>query len=249
MTRIAIINPTTTLAFGERNLAAGKAVAAAGTEIVSITPEHGPASIEGHYDEAVATIQILEEIHRIDKDGIDGYVLACFGDPGIWAAREATGAPVIGIAEASFHMASIVSTKFSVVTTLARTKIICEHLLHTLGLADRCARIRASDLEVLELEDTGSNAFARIEAECREALEHDGSGAIVLGCAGMGDLAEELQQRLQVPVVEGVTAGVKLVESLAALNLTTSKRGDLAFPLAKTYAGRLAGFSPKSKSV
>ena len=69
------------------------------------------------------------------------------------------------------------------------------------------------------------------------ALARDRSGAIVLGCAGMAALCRTLQQRLGVPVIDGVSAAVKLAESLAALDLRTSKQGDYATPLPKQYTG------------
>ena len=235
--RIAIINPTTTTAFAEKNLAAARRVAAAGTEILSVTVSSGPVSIESHYDEAVSTIGILEEIHNGETAGVDGYVIACFGDPGYLAAREIAAGPVIGIAEAAFHVASIVATRFSVVTTLARTKIICEHLLQVHGFEHQCRRVRASGLEVLALEETGMAAARDIVEECRRAVAEDEAGAIVLGCAGMADLADHIQQEIGVPVIEGVSAATKLAESIVALRLGTSKVGDLAYPLPKKLSG------------
>ena len=67
---------------------------------------------------------------------------------------------------------------------------------------------------------------------------------IVLGCAGMADLARFLEGRLQVPVIDGVAAAVKFAEALVGLGLKTSKRGDLAFPLVKPYRGQLADYAP-----
>jgi allantoin racemase len=113
------------------------------------------------------------------------------------------------------------------------------------GFERRCRGIHGTDIAVLELDDPKSNAYARILACAEEALVRDRSGAIVLGCAGMADLCNSLQQRLGVPVIDGVAAGVKLAEALVALGLNTSKRGDYAAPLAKTYAGLAAPFSPR----
>ena len=64
----------------------------------------------------------------------------------------------------------------------------------------------------------------------------------MLGCAGMTDLAARLSQEHGVPVIDGVGAAVKLIESLAALGLTTSKRVTYARPLPKTYAGAVPNF-------
>lgn len=235
--KIQIINPTTTKAFETKNLAAAQRVAAAGTEIQSVSVASGPASIESHFDEAVSTIGILEAIREGEAAGVDGYVIACFGDPGYLAAREIARGPVIGIAEAAFHVASIIATRFSVVTTLARTKIICEHLLQIHGFEHQCRRVRAAGLEVLALEETGTDAYRGIVEECRRAVQEDEIGAIVLGCAGMADLAERVRDETGVPVVEGVAAAAKLVEAIVALGLGTSKVGDLAWPLPKPLIG------------
>ena len=235
--RIMIVNPTTTRAFADKNAAAGRRVAAAGTTVLSRTVDSGPQSIEGHYDEALSVIGILETVRDAEREGIDGYVVACFGDPGVFAAREIAKGPVIGIAEAAFHVASIIAARFSVVTTLARTKIICEHLLQIHGFEHQCRRVRASGLEVLALEEAGPAACTDIIDECRRAVAEDEVGAIVLGCAGMADLADHIQQVIGVPVVEGVAAATKMVEGILALGLGTSKIGDFAYPLPKTVSG------------
>ncbi len=242
--RLKLINPNTTWSMTEKMAAAARAVAAPDTEIVAVSPAGGPASIEGHYDEAVATIGLLEEIRSGEAAGFDAYVIACFGDPGLMAAREAAKGPVIGIAEAAMHLASLIAPAFSVVTTLGRTRGIAEHLAERYGMARFCRKVRAAEIAVLELEEPGSNAYSRILDECRIALDEDESGAIVLGCAGMADLADRLSQALGVPVIEGVGAAVTLAESLVRLGLKTSKRGELAPPLSKTYSGGLSHLSP-----
>ena len=75
----------------------------------------GPPSIEGYYDEALATPGLLAEVAAGEREGCDGYVIACFGDPGLYAARELARGPVIGIAEAAMHAASVLAPGFSVV--------------------------------------------------------------------------------------------------------------------------------------
>lgn len=128
-------------------------------------------------------------------------------------------------------------------TTLQRTCVVAEHLVRQYGFERRCRGIHGTDIAVLELDDPASDAYARILACAERALESDRSGAIVLGCAGMAELCRSPQQRLGVPVVDGVAA-VKLAEGLVSLGLGTSKRGDYALPLAKRYAGLAAPYSP-----
>ena len=83
--------------------AAAEAVAAPALKSSPSVRATDPVSIEGHYDEAVSVIGLLEEIHAGEAQGVDGYVIACFGDPGLRAAREIAKGPVLGIAEAAMH--------------------------------------------------------------------------------------------------------------------------------------------------
>jgi allantoin racemase len=237
---IQVINPNTTASMTALIGAAARAVAGPGVRIDAVQPAHGPASIEGHYDEAMACVGLLEEVRKGVAAGAQAHVIACFGDPGLDAARELAPGPVIGIAEAAMRSAAYLATGFSVVTTLARTVVIAEHLVVKYGLQSHCRAVRASEIAVLELEDPRSDAYARIRAECQEALRVDRCGAIVLGCAGMADLCSRLTRELGVPVIDGVAAAVVTAEALLRIGLQTSKRGDYALPLAKPYTGMLA---------
>ena len=118
---IQVINPNTSPGMTETIGAAARAVAAPGTEILAVCPSEGEPSIAGHFDEAIAAVGVLEQIKAGRQQGVDGHVIACFGDPGLLAARELAQGPVVGIAEAAMHMATLVATRFSIVTTLPRT--------------------------------------------------------------------------------------------------------------------------------
>ncbi|MBC8745823.1 MULTISPECIES: aspartate/glutamate racemase family protein [Paraburkholderia] len=242
--RIRLINPNTTRRMTEAMGRCARDVAGPGTEVIAINPTMGPPSIEGYYDEALATPGLLAEVIAGEREGCDGYVIACFGDPGLYAARELARGPVIGIAEAAMHAASVLAPGFSVVTTLARTCGMAWHLAERYGMKRFCRNVRATDVAVLDLDKPGSAARRVILDECRRALAEDGSDAIVLGCAGMAELCAEIEDALGAPVIEGVTAAVKWTEALVALRLATAKRGDYARPLAKRYDGALASFSP-----
>ncbi|WP_353980614.1 aspartate/glutamate racemase family protein [Salinicola endophyticus] len=246
--RIRVINPNTTASMTTTIGEAASRIAAPGTEIVATTPKSGPVSIESHFDEAISAVGVLEEVMAGEREGVDAYIIACFGDPGLLAARELTRAPVIGIAEAAFHMATLISTRFSIVTTLGRTGIIAEHLLDQYGFRHHCRRVRAAEIPVLDLESDGEGALTRIIEECRRARDEDGIGAIVLGCGGMADLTAEISDAVGLPVVEGVTAAVKLSEALVGLGLGTSKVGDLAFPRPKAFTGRFEHLSHMTRT-
>ena len=241
---IIVINPNTTAVMTSRIAATAQTVAQPGTHIIAIQPSAGPASIEGYADEAMAVPHMLEAMFaaQTQHTEIAGYVIACFDDTGLDAARCVLDAPVVGIGEAACHLASLIAARFSVVTTLGRSVSPIEHNLVKYGLASRCARVRAAEVAVLDLEDAASDAYAQISNEVRIALKEDRAEAIVLGCAGMTNLAERLSNEHGVPVIDGVGAAVKLIESLAGLGLRTSKRTTYAPPRAKAYAGNLPNF-------
>ncbi|MCC3703927.1 aspartate/glutamate racemase family protein [Rouxiella badensis] len=235
---IQLINPNTSLGMTEIMAATARQVASPGTEILAVCPDEGAPSIEGHFDEAIATLGVLQQVKAGRNAGVDGHIIACFGDPGLLAARELARAPVVGIAEAAMHMATLVATRFSIVTTLPRTLVIARHLLHQYGFERHCAALHSIDLPVLSLDDGSGLAQQKVREQCIKSKQTDGSGAIVLGCGGMADLAQELTLELGIPVIDGVSAAVRLIESLNALRLTTSKHGDLDYPLPKPLSGR-----------
>ncbi|PXW31104.1 UNVERIFIED_CONTAM: allantoin racemase [Williamsia faeni] len=241
--RICVINPNTTVSMTDQIAKAAHSVAGPDTEIVAITPTMGPASIESHYDEALAVPGVLEAIlasERSDRPA-DAYLLACFGDPGLDAAREIASGPVIGIAEAAMHAASMLGRGFSVVTTLSRTIGRAEELAERYGMAKNCRGYHACEIPVLELESNPRTAAILVDA-CRVAADHDRSDAIVLGCAGMADLARTISTDIGLPVIDGVAAGTLLLQSLITLGAQPGRRGELARPLPKIYTGILSEF-------
>jgi allantoin racemase len=235
--RLHLVNPNSTVSMTEKIAAAARHAAAPATEIFATTSQSGPVSIEGYYDGAAAVHGLLDQIETCETGkadgGIDAHVIACFDDTGLDAARCLANAPVFGIGEAAYHVACLVAQRFSVITTLSRSIPVLEQNLVRYGLATRCGRVRASDLPVLALEDPGSGARERISAEIEQALSQDRADAIVLGCAGMADLCADLASRHQVPVIEGVSAAVRLAEAIVGLGLSTSKIGGWAFPRVK----------------
>jgi allantoin racemase len=241
---ILVINPNPTASMTQKIGAAARAAAASGTAIEAVNPTFGPPSIEGFYDEVFSIPGLLAQMRA--APGADAYVIACFDDTGLDAARCLTTAPVIGIGEAAFHMASLVAYRFSVVTTLSRSIPAIEHNLAKNGFGGRCGRVRASDIPVLDLEIPGSDAHQRISKEIENAIVEDRAEAIVLGCAGMADLAAALSREHGLPVVDGVGAAVKLAEGLVSLGHKTSKHGGYAAPRAKPYAGMFAAFAPEA---
>jgi len=243
--RILIVNPNTTASMTATIADSANRVANRDTEITAVTSSMGPVSIEGYYDEAFAIPGLLVEIAIGEKAGAQAAIIACFDDTGLDAARALANIPVIGICEAALASTAFIAQRFTIVTTMERSRLPLEHLVYRYGVAGRC-KVRAADIPVLSLEDPNSNARDRLRSEIAAALRDDKAEAIVLGCAGMADLTAELRAEFGVPVVDGVAAAVKQAEALIALGLSTAKRGAYASPVNKPYKGLLDSFAPQT---
>jgi len=224
--KILVINPNTTRSMTEKIAAAARNVSRPDTEIVATQPPSGPESIQGFLDIARSHQGLLDEVSRFVN--FDAIIVACFDDTGVDALRCLSNGPVIGIGEAAFHAATLISCRFSVVTTLARSVPGLEDNIDRYGLTRRCVGVRAANVPVLDLERDAEEAEKLISAEIAKAIAQDHADAIVLGCAGMADLNARLSKRFGLPVIDGVACAVTMAEALVAAGLSTSKAGAFA---------------------
>ncbi|WP_243831904.1 aspartate/glutamate racemase family protein [Naumannella halotolerans] len=233
--RIQLINPNTSVPMTEKIRATGQLVAGPGVSITAVCPSKGPSSIESHTEEilaAQAVVEAIGEAERASGPSPDAHVIACFGDPGLDAARETTGAPVLGIAEAAMHAATLVGRHFSVVTTLDRTLGRAEDLVLRYGFERACVGLRATEVPVLALEEAEADAVAVITDSALAAVREDRADVIVLGCAGMTDLCQTLAEATGVPVIDGVAASVGMALGLVRMGTRTSRLREYAPPKA-----------------
>lgn len=229
--RLKIINPNTTQTMTDSILKTAKQIARKDTEVSCVSPRIGPESIESYYDEYLSVPGILEEIEKGEKsENIDAYVIACFGDPGLYAAREISTKPVIGIAEAAILTSKMISPNFSIVSVLDRSRHISEELVQKYGVEKWCCSIRTTGLSVLEFSKNPEKGLKALLSASRMAINVDGAECILLGCAGFVDFLNRLRQELAVPVLDGVTPAVKMAESLVDLDYKTSKVLTWKFP-------------------
>lgn len=218
--RILVINPNSTDSMTASIGEAAQAAAADGTQIIAVNPPHGPAAIEGPADGDAALPGLFALFEQeVAKNGTyHAVIIACFDDTGLMELRCRSPIPVTGIGEAGYRAAADKGERFTVVTTLPISVPILEANIEAYGLSHQCAKVRASGIGVLALENEAS-AIPQLEAEIAAAIREDGCHAIVLGCAGMAAFASSMEAAHGIPVVDGVAAAVSWCERHAVVRV------------------------------
>jgi allantoin racemase len=219
--RLLLINPNMTQAMTDEMVDAAQRVLP-DVDVLGVTATRGVPAIDGYRDDVLGAAAVVDAIAS-HNGGFDGAIVSCFGDPGLFAARELADAPVVGIGEASYLTAMTVGHRFSVLTTLERGVPTIQDGIRLHGVEGRCASVRATGLTVLEADGDPVAAADALEREGRLAIEVDKADVLCLGCGGLVDLRARLESRLGVPVVEAVPAAATLLHGLVANGLRTSK--------------------------
>ena len=216
--KILVINPVTTEEWLKEDKEYLQGVADEGTEVVITGLEKGPKSIETFHDEVYAGPGILRLVKQLSSD-VDAIMINCFADPALDAAREVTDKPVLGPAETSMTVALHLGSKFSVISTFANTAPWVRLQAIKLGVERRLASAIGVEIPVLDLEGNPQRAVNEIVRGAEKAIKRDGAEVIILGCTGMAPLAEEVRERLSVPLIEPAAVTLKMAELFAKLGL------------------------------
>ena len=233
--RIMIINPNTSISMTDHIREELMRLKRSDTELTVTCPDKGPETIESAYDEAFATPPTLGLVKKANVEGYDAVVLACFSDPGLHAAREISSIPVIGIEEASLHVAAMLGAKFSIMTP-RKTRIAAkQEEVHIRGMDYFLASVRSLDLSVAETDADPEKTKQRIFDVATKAVQEDGAEVIILGCAGMAGYAPELEKKLKIKIIDPTAVALKIAEAIVDLGLTHSKTGLYATPPEKVF--------------
>lgn len=221
--RILVINPNTGDAMTKQIENSLRTLDVGDVEFDVLTNIGGPVSIEGHTDEIISSYYILRLIAQ-RKENYDGYLIACFSDhPSIAMLRELTGKPVVGIAEAACHMASMVGNRFAIVTTSPKWVPMLREAVRTFGVEEKCAGVWTSGLSVVQLHELSDKEVEEAIIDAGRLAILAGAEVICLGCAGMSGLQARIMQELKVPVVDSCEAGFMMLYSLCKMGAETSR--------------------------
>tara|TARA_B100000989_G_scaffold112464_1_gene82561 strand:- start:251 stop:895 length:645 start_codon:yes stop_codon:yes gene_type:complete len=181
-------------------------------KVRAITNRKGPPAIQGAKDGEAALDGLLDEIGR--NLDCDGFVIGCFDDTGIVEARKLTTKPVIGIGQASFHLAVLSHSHFKVLTTLAVSIPVIQKNIEQHGFENFCTEILASGLPVLELERNHDRSIEILSQKISRIETKTNQQALILGCAGMTNIIGNLQSKHKITLIDPIMAAARLAPAL-----------------------------------
>lgn len=209
--QLLLINPNTTAAITDLVQREARRIASRDTTLVAATGRFGARYIASRAAYAVAGHAALDAYaeHGATADGI---VLACFGDPALFALKEIAPQPVVGMAEASCLAAVETPGRFSIVTGGERWGPMLREFVALLGLSDRLASIETVAPTGAEIAREPRRAFDTLAEACRRTIEQHGATSVILGGAGLAGIADHIATRVPVPVIDSLAASVRLCE-------------------------------------
>jgi len=223
--RIKVIVPVSTDTWNKMIKEAYDKYKDAGTQITVVNIKKGPESIECTYDATWAELEALLEAEKAEKEGYDAVIDYCHSDPGLIAMKESLEIPVIGLHEASIHLASLLGRRFSIITVGGESvKGPKLDRVRSYGLENKLASIRPINIKVLDIKKDFNKLINALYQEAKKAITEDGADVIVLGCGSLLNIAQILQEKLKVPVIDPGLAALKVAEMLVKLGLSQSKK-------------------------
>lgn len=214
--RLLVVNSNTTDSVTARIGAAARQAASPGTEIAAVSAPFGLPLIVSRADWLVAGPATLAAL-AAQHGQYDAAVIACFGDPGLDAAKELLDVPVLGISEAAFHAACMLGRRFGIVSFTAALRPMFEDCLAHHGLAARCAGFRMGPAFAGDPGRVAEERREMIVGLCRQSVEEDGAEVVILAGGPLAGLAPVIAPHVPVPLVDGTAAAVRLAEALVGL--------------------------------
>jgi len=214
--RILVVNSNTTDSVTARIAAAAEAARPEGCTVETVTAPFGLPLIVTRADWSVAGPATVAAL-AARRGSFDAAVVACFGDPGVEAAKELFDVPIIGISEAAFHAAALLGRRFGIVSFTAALKPMFVDCLERAGLAARCAGFRMGPAFSGDPGRVAEERRDMILDLCRASIEQDGAEVVILAGGPLAGLAPLLAPDVAAPLVDGTAAGVRLAAALAGL--------------------------------
>lgn len=209
--RIALINPNTSTEATELMLASATQALPAGCSVEGRTAPRGQPLIT-HQDALDEAAQVMVDYGvQVAAEGFDALIISGFGDPGLAALRLRVSLPVHGIAEAGIAEAAQGGRRYSIVTVTPDLRDSLLRAAQAHGGAGTLASIRFTQAPLDAVMSTPQALEAALFEACQDAMKHDGAQAIVIGGGPLAKAARDIADRLHIPVIDPVSAAIRLV--------------------------------------
>jgi allantoin racemase len=234
--KILLLNPNTTRAVTDLLYSAGTKVTSPGTELVVATAERGVPYIATRAEAQIGGAIALEMLAAAGSS-IDAAIIAAFGDPGLFGARELFDIPVVGLAEAAMLTACMLGRRFSIVTFARALAPWYQECVTMHGLDARCAGIRTLDGTFESISNVQAEKEDMLVSLANRAVEQDDADVVILSGAPLAGLADKVRDRIPVPVVDPTAAAVRQAETLITLKPRKATAGTFRRPDPKPTIG------------
>lgn len=230
MIRIKIINPDYGMSPSEmqERIDRLKNVVGQDTELSMDCLKNSMVCIDSALDIALAAPEIVQQTIQAESDGYDGVIIYCLSDPAVVACREAVKIPVLGGGQAALITAACLGYNFSLLTTGQRRIPEKKEFIMTTGVSpDRLCSIRSVDLPLNDVRKDIRGTIEYLVQAGRSCVEEDGAQVLILGCLSFLGMAEEVSERIGIPVIDPAKAAAAMMECLIRQGL---KHSEKAYP-------------------
>lgn len=207
----------------------------------TVRPKGGPEFIDSWIDSSLATVGMLSLIK--DHKDVDGIVIACFSDPGLFAIREIVDVPVVGIAESSFLTACMIGFRFGILGGTPKDIPWMENILWNYGLEKRCAGVVPINMSVEETRKDRERTITMLGDASRKLISM-GAESVILGCGSWSGYRSDLEIMVGAPVIEPIQAACWQLRALVEMGLRSSRAGMYIKPAPKELPNMGAALAP-----
>lgn len=139
------------------------------------------------YTNSLSFREIMEGIVEAEKDGFDAAMILCMFDSTLKHTRQAVNIPVVGASEASFLAATMMGSKFGVVSISPQSSLEIDEMIKKYGLSERAVASKPIPANAVEQMLAVNDASHEIEAFIKAGRELIKQGAEILipGCVVM----------------------------------------------------------------
>lgn len=221
--KLLVINPNTSTEMTEDIRITVDRIKSADVQVTVTSPDFGPRALESFFDYTLAGFGICRYlVHH--RDEYDGVLIACYGDPGLYAVKEICDIPVLGIAETSIALSTLMGSRFAILAASEKAVPMMENMVSQYDMKARFAGVLPLKMSVLDAEKNKQQAINRLIEVGQVAVDR-GAEVLILGCAGMTGMKDPVAEALGVPVLDPVECGYHMLEMMCRYGYKMSKKG------------------------